>query len=692
MPPSTNLHTAAGCGNGAAAARLLLAGEDIEATDLDGATPLHRAAENGHEAVVRLLVDAASIEERELEATDSFGRTPLHYAAANGEAMASQVLIGAGASPAATDHNGESPLHQAAYYGQAAVAAVLLKADASPDATPTRGTCVGMTPLHIAQRWRHASLVRLLSPASSPPESPAAAPGSTTQCTELIVRRGTAGFECDKHLKVVSVAGLGAADVAKVEVGMLLVRFQGKELVSQGRRRPSWRKLQTQLESFDQPWKFTFIHASADKEYRLQAEAFRKTAEAAAKMADAEKACQSKLDALQARRSRMARIVNPQPEPETEICGDDARLRAAYRNVDRARETARAAHAEKEELLQQLEKAKAREKDAKRGLKAASEHNKQIHKHFESELKRQHEQGGAVLAKLRATEAVLAEAQEEHTRAVAAAAAGRVEATAVPSYWKNRQLGASCCRIGNLRIVTVDGQESQLAKDVMYNSIMPGHASQGRCARHTCGVDMRRFRVTRVERVENVTLWRNYQRQKEALREQMLYNKCSPDMLLRRSESVQQYVGAQQRVLEAEINEFGLWHGTKPDVANTLATAGFDPRVSNRNGLYGAGTYFADSFCKANQYSAANAKGEYCMLYCHVTMGCPYRTNRTHIGLSRPGKPYLEQNNPQTRGQPWDSIFAEVGVANRGSQAHNEYVVYLKDQAYPQYIVWYKEE
>jgi hypothetical protein len=107
----------------------------------------------------------------------------------------------------------------------------------------------------------------------------------------------------------------------------------------------------------------------------------------------------------------------------------------------------------------------------------------------------------------------------------------------------------------------------------------------------------------------------------------------------------------------AELNEFGLWYGTKPETAEILSTSGFDERVAQLRGLYSAGSYFAGTMCKANQYATeVNTDGEHCMLYCRVTMGSAYKTAETHIGMRRPPL------NPATRGTPYDSIFAAVGV------------------------------
>ena len=71
------------------------------------------------------------------------------------------------------------------------------------------------------------------------------------------------------------------------------------------------------------------------------------------------------------------------------------------------------------------------------------------------------------------------------------------------------------------------------------------------------------------------------------------------------------------------------------------------------------------------------------MLYCRVVMGEPYMTATHHSDERRP------PDNPSTPGLPFDSIFAEKGVGNSGTQAQNEYIVFDNRQCYPEFIVWY---
>jgi hypothetical protein len=134
--------------------------------------------------------------------------------------------------------------------------------------------------------------------------------------------------------------------------------------------------------------------------------------------------------------------------------------------------------------------------------------------------------------------------------------------------------------------------------------------------------------------------------------------------------------------LDQEINEVFLFHGTPTaETGRTIAEQGFDERVANLGGLYGAGSYFADSLCKSNQYTGSNMSRTF--LICRVLMGWPFCTNTTHNDSKRPTRRPPENSS----GRVYDSIFAQSGVANNGSQEQNEYVLFKGDQVYPEFLV-----
>ena len=68
---------------------LLGRGVDVDVRDLDGRTPLSYAAENGHEMVVKLLLDTGKVF---MEWGDNNGRTPYSFARKNGHDSVVKLL------------------------------------------------------------------------------------------------------------------------------------------------------------------------------------------------------------------------------------------------------------------------------------------------------------------------------------------------------------------------------------------------------------------------------------------------------------------------------------------------------------------------------------------------------------------------------------------------------------------------
>ncbi len=97
--------------------KMLDAGADVNATDLDGATPLMFAAQRDSVEVVRMLLDAGA----EVDAADSKGETALHSAVRNTTPAAAAImrlLRERGADPTHENRKGQTPLRFVSRFGK----------------------------------------------------------------------------------------------------------------------------------------------------------------------------------------------------------------------------------------------------------------------------------------------------------------------------------------------------------------------------------------------------------------------------------------------------------------------------------------------------------------------------------------------------------------------------------------------
>jgi ankyrin repeat protein/tRNA A-37 threonylcarbamoyl transferase component Bud32 len=113
---------------------------------------LLRAAERGHEAVVRLLVESGT----NSSITDWLGNTALRWAAWGGREKVVQFLIEKGADTNVKDKDGVTPLYWAASGGHKGIAELLIENGADISAGD------GVTPLHSAAWSGHDPVVELL--------------------------------------------------------------------------------------------------------------------------------------------------------------------------------------------------------------------------------------------------------------------------------------------------------------------------------------------------------------------------------------------------------------------------------------------------------------------------------------------------------------------------------------------------
>merc|ERR1712232_1238948 len=133
--------------------------------------------------------------------------------------------------------------------------------------------------------------------------------------------------------------------------------------------------------------------------------------------------------------------------------------------------------------------------------------------------------------------------------------------------------------------------------------------------------------------------------------------------------------------IDESMNEAYLWHGTQPDLArNIIAKHGFDERVCNTQGMYGAGIYFAEEACKSGQYCKKGSDGLYTIVVSRVVLGAPYYSPTSLSGIRRPPE------HMSVRGLPYDSV-----IANRSmSKVHRELIVYDMNQCYPEYLIHFR--
>ncbi|KAI9828700.1 MAG: hypothetical protein M1832_001803 [Thelocarpon impressellum] len=142
-----------------AVVKLLVDRDDVEADSKDkyGLTPLSRAAESGNEAVVKLLVDRDDVE---ADSKDKYGWTPLSRAAWIGNEAVVKLLVDRDDVEAdSKDEEGQTPLSSAAGRGHEAVVKLLVDRD---DVEADSNDEEGQTPLSRAAWSGHEAVVKLL--------------------------------------------------------------------------------------------------------------------------------------------------------------------------------------------------------------------------------------------------------------------------------------------------------------------------------------------------------------------------------------------------------------------------------------------------------------------------------------------------------------------------------------------------
>ncbi|KAK6105831.1 Ankyrin repeats (3 copies) family protein [Brugia pahangi] len=152
----TPLHLAAQSGHDSLVRMLLNQGVQVDATSTTmSVIPLHLAAQQGHIAVVGMLLSRST---QQQHAKDWRGRTSLHLAAMNGHYEMVSLLIAQGSNINVMDQNGWTGMHYATQAGHLNVIKLFVKSSADAQAE----TKEGKVPLCFAAAHNHVDCLRYL--------------------------------------------------------------------------------------------------------------------------------------------------------------------------------------------------------------------------------------------------------------------------------------------------------------------------------------------------------------------------------------------------------------------------------------------------------------------------------------------------------------------------------------------------
>jgi hypothetical protein len=205
-----------------------------------------------------------------------------------------------------------------------------------------------------------------------------------------------------------------------------------------------------------------------------------------------------------------------------------------------------------------------------------------------------------------------------------------------------------------------------------------------------------RFQVLHVTEVRNQESWENYDRRRQEIIKSCTpkgrkpegpisddqWNKWSGTVMTKDfGEKIAE--ACKLTPLDPRCNEFIFFHGAKPHVADLIAENHFDISFASKDGMFGAGLYFAEASSKSDEYCSPNDKDEFPLILVRATLGKPNYCDKP--------KPYDDPGRRQLERSCMSGAYNSViGDRIKVSNTYREFVVYDHFQAYPHFILWYK--
>ncbi|XP_074859821.1 protein mono-ADP-ribosyltransferase TIPARP [Carettochelys insculpta] len=162
-----------------------------------------------------------------------------------------------------------------------------------------------------------------------------------------------------------------------------------------------------------------------------------------------------------------------------------------------------------------------------------------------------------------------------------------------------------------------------------------------------------KYRILKIQRVQNQFLWEKYKRKKE-------------------------YMSKKMTGLDKVMNERHLFHGTSQDVVDGICKHNFDPRVCGKHAtMFGQGSYFARKASYSHNFSKRSPKGVHYMFLAKVLTGRYTVGNHT---MRRPP--------PVNPGSITSDLYDSCVDNYFEPQI---FVIFNDDQSYPYFVIQYEE-
>uniref|UniRef100_A0A8B8CZJ8 Poly [ADP-ribose] polymerase n=1 Tax=Crassostrea virginica TaxID=6565 RepID=A0A8B8CZJ8_CRAVI len=276
------------------------------------------------------------------------------------------------------------------------------------------------------------------------------------------------------------------------------------------------------------------------------------------------------------------------------------------------------------------------------------------------------------------------------------------EYTQTPPYWSHYPLCRPMPEVFRLfqanrqpMLVPVDKTTDAAVRSLVFSTWEPQSVGQGRDA---VGLSHTSIKIHNVERIENLELFAKYAIKRQeffrALADDETYEfprlEDLPVQCRGEIETSANLPALLKEELFPEINEHYMFHGTKPDVLQTIIHQGLDFRMSSDKAMFGMGIYGAESSTKADQYVDAKTNrtpGVKKMLLMRMLLG------KSYVCLDPNPRKYRRPPCTSSGCRRDDCVDMHDrfdSVVGDGQWLFREFVVYAVDQCYPEFIISYE--